>query len=296
MLAFAAKIFAIAAFAAVVAFLGFVLWSALFPAHHPIENAASRDEQYPQEQRSEERPPIIQAESATNKKIANYTFALAVFTALLVLVAIFQIAYLIQADKIAKQSADAAQRSASVAQNALIATNRPWIKVVDITADAGMYVTKGGAGLNLWFHLKNIGHSPAKNVRLHVDGRVQGGHGETILEYERRICREARLSKNEEATHILFPGDPLVLQRKPGGFNAAPGGGVSPEIVGCVTYEFDFSERIHMTAFAFTVMTGQDTLTSTSRGSVIAPTDDRSFTIAPADLKFDHPANSDFAD
>src|SRR5579872_1964061 len=131
MLNFSAKIFALAAFAAVVAFVGFVFWRTLFPPHHPVENAASSNEQYSDQQRAEKHAPVGNAiGDSANEKIANYTLALAVFTAMLVLVAAFQIAFLIRADETATRTAQAAANSAQAAlkQTELMETEkRPWV-------------------------------------------------------------------------------------------------------------------------------------------------------------------------
>ena len=132
MLKHSAQIGAIALFAIVVVFLGYVLWRALFPTYHPNDDDAATNEQYAQQLSAHENPDVGSQKSVADENIATYTLALAIFTALLVLISVFQIAFLIKADDIAtktaqaaKDSAAAAKQSAEVAKNILIATNRP---------------------------------------------------------------------------------------------------------------------------------------------------------------------------
>ncbi len=61
------------------------------------------------------------------------------------------------------RSITAAEKSAEVAERALIAAHRPWVKA-DIQVGGPIFYNVNGANFTLGFSLKNIGRSPALNV------------------------------------------------------------------------------------------------------------------------------------
>lgn len=135
MLTFSAKIFALVVFVATTAFVGIVLWNTLFPPHQ-ADGAALPDKQYAQNKTANQQSEMDGSKIATDEKIANYTLALAVFTAFLVLVSAFQIGFLISAQNTAEKAAGAAQKSADTAQQQFAAGFKPWL-LVDVS---GPYV------------------------------------------------------------------------------------------------------------------------------------------------------------
>jgi hypothetical protein len=171
MLSFSAKMFALAAFAAVAIFVGVVLWRALFPPH-PIKNATAADEQYSEQQSAEKEAPVSAAKIAADEKIATYTLALAIFTALLVLVSAFQIAFLIGADETARVAANAAQQSAEAAKQAIELSDKTAIRQLrayvyaTLTIVAYPFPPKEPDRYGIGFEIKNSGQTWARNVRM----------------------------------------------------------------------------------------------------------------------------------
>jgi hypothetical protein len=154
------------------------------PAGHPSESDAQRIER-----ESRERSANEYWLTAYTGQLAKYTLGLAVIA---VLQAFFFVWQLILMNRGVRDAKDAAQGAkdgaaatalvAAAAQSNLIASNRPWVKLVAIRADAGLFLSKRGAGLNLWFYIQNIGHSPAKNVKIHIDGHRQGSLGKNVFD------------------------------------------------------------------------------------------------------------------
>src|SRR5580704_8482322 len=120
MLRHSAQIGALAFFAVVaVVLLGYILWRSLFPAHKPNHNDGGTNEQYAQQQSATKNTQIGSQKSVTDENIAIYTMALAIFTGLLVLVSTFQIGFWISANDTATEAANAAKKSADVAERTL---------------------------------------------------------------------------------------------------------------------------------------------------------------------------------
>jgi hypothetical protein len=131
MLEILSKYSAVAIFVIVFLFLGFVLWTSLFPSEKIVPDSNNRQEQSAQQNSSNEISPVERAKIASDQKMVAYTAALAVFTSLLVLVAAFQIGFLISSDRIAAKNARAAQKSAEVAEQALRIAESPVIGIGD---------------------------------------------------------------------------------------------------------------------------------------------------------------------
>lgn len=95
-----------------------------------------------------------------DERIANYTWWLAVFTAVLGTVALVQIYFLIRADGTARISAEAANRSAK----AIVANERPHILVTDLRVLSFVPTIPNANGMvevHRKFELKNSGKTPA---------------------------------------------------------------------------------------------------------------------------------------
>jgi hypothetical protein len=73
--------------------------------------------------------------------------------------------------EVARKSSLAAQRSADLAEKALVAANRPWIKV-DVMVGGPIVYDVNGANFSIKFILKNIGRSPASNVWVTRSNRL----------------------------------------------------------------------------------------------------------------------------
>jgi hypothetical protein len=98
------------------------------------------------------------------------------FTGLLALVSATQIAFLIKADKTARTAAEAAKKSAGVAERALIAGQRPFVSVTAPIIDGGLTWEEKGARTTILFEIKNVAPRsifPSKRISLLWDVKSQ---------------------------------------------------------------------------------------------------------------------------
>jgi hypothetical protein len=268
MLTFSAKLFAIATFLAVVGFVGLVLWKTLFPSLHPEEHAASANKQYAQEESAKQDTEVGVSKTATDEKIATYTLALAVFTALLVLVSAFQIGFLIRADntasetaQAAKDSADAAYKAAVIAEKTLVAAQRAWIRLDEIgIGGGGLAFDQNGASVSISFKITNVGNSPAINITHHAWLIVLKNGGPYHWQEQQRLCGEIR-HHSFAAGFTLFPNETFPQNMGFGGWSigtnvsqdeikkalpaSASGKNVILYVYGCVDYTFPTDPTIH---------------------------------------------------
>ena len=155
---------------------------------------------------------------------------------------------------VAQTAATAAQKSATVAKKTLILTQRPWVAIIDVIPASPLRFGPAGAIISLTFQLKNVGPSPACNVRVRAE--IHGLRGSTV--HQNRVCQEAK--EIRLAGFTLFPGmaidhqDSLLIGRDEIEKETYPGDLGSrwfdPIVYGCVTYEFSsFEEGYHQTGF-----------------------------------------------
>jgi hypothetical protein len=182
MLKHSAQIGALALFAVVVVFLGYILWRSLFPTYRPNDDDSGQNKQYAQQQRSDENSEIRSQKSVADENIATYTLALAIFTALLVLISVFQIAFLIRSDDIATKTAQSAKDSAEASIRS--------ISIAKAVQRAQVFVEKidtvslfDGDTLKLFHFIansKNMGVTPAVNMSVAMQFSVVN-YGEDIV-------------------------------------------------------------------------------------------------------------------
>ena len=189
---------------------------------------------------------------ATDKAIAKYTKWLAVFTGFLVLANILLFVS-------GERSIEVARRS--VAKNALVASNRPWIRA-DVTVAGQIFYNVNGVNFTLRYALKNVGHSPATNIW--VDPRVFA----PAIGVDAVFNSRAELQKII-ATHksqidsplgfALFPDEiatqnvtvsigqdelKRITQKVPF---------IVPTIIGTIAYRMGFDTQVHQTGFVVRV-------------------------------------------
>lgn len=133
-------------------------------------------------------------------------FLLALFTLFLVMVGIGQGIFLYRTDQGTHKAADAAKKSADVAQNTLIATQRPWISV-KIELVSPLRFSEKDVKATFRFTLKNVGVSPANNV--YVDPLLVPTFGEPgeALQKLQADYRGRKLTDVQIGGLSLFPGD-----------------------------------------------------------------------------------------
>lgn len=158
-------------FAVVAAFLAFVLWGALF-GPKKISNAPNNaDATQTQNQgdnkklaRSGTLPSLSQR---TDEAIADYTKWLAVFTAFLVLATIALFVSGERNVEVSRQAADAANRSAQIAEDGLVKLQRAFVSLQQIR-----HISHEGPHHKVWWSIyvvwENFGTSRATNVKFFV--------------------------------------------------------------------------------------------------------------------------------
>jgi hypothetical protein len=177
------------------------------------------------------------------------------------------------ARSVAIKTARAAKQSAEVAENTLIATQRPWIQVKLIAAGPlvfGATPEDQEGRINLAFLARNVGNSPAVRISLHakltisntIDLRTeQRVYSDSIRESRERVASQPNAIQPEIT---LFPGDQFPLQvvaymnaeplakfREWAGTH--PGAIILPAIVGSVFYELTFAKGHHQTGIIYAI-------------------------------------------
>jgi hypothetical protein len=176
MLKSVAQALVLGAFAVVVGFLAMMLWRTLFHPPQPGNESDNSQAYQTDQERSDEqafgtRPVPTSAEEA----IADYTKWLAILTALLVLVAAFQIAFLVDANRVASESAGAAKRSAKAAFDAVEATRenmrldqRAWLGIAAIKPVPT--IPEVGKPIQAIVEIRNSGKTPARKISINMVG------------------------------------------------------------------------------------------------------------------------------
>jgi hypothetical protein len=161
---------------------------------------------------------------------------------------------------IARQSANAAKKSAELAKNTLIATQRAWIRIDQIALSGGLFFNEMGASAAVSFTITNIGNSPAIKISPHARLVVMKISGPFPPEEQRELCDAIR--QNESGSGFtLFPNE--SFPRNIGiaawslGINvsreeietarvaSADRKHISMHIVGCIDYTFPADENFH---------------------------------------------------
>jgi hypothetical protein len=170
-----------------------------------------------------------------------------------------------------RDAANAAKKASDVAEQTLIITERPWIKVEGVVATSPLiFLPNGRASINLSFHLRNIGHSIATGIYLRpqmmgntFDNRVFSDPFTKQAEWCENVKKE---TPNPRMLKTLFPDEDtwepmgLELTREEIESSSATypskeslGKFITPLVYGCLNYQFSFSKDIHQTRFIFSI-------------------------------------------
>jgi hypothetical protein len=141
---------------------------------------------------------------------------------------------------------------------------RPWISITTITFQPRVAAASGDLldpwptyeddkiGFRLRFFLRNVGHTPAYDVRVDALVYLETGHPDEWKEPQKKVCDRlrAKLVKGEPsarytilAEDVSFPYnvEPEKIQK--------PDHDYDPVIVGCVAYKTAFDDEPHQTPF-----------------------------------------------
>jgi hypothetical protein len=162
----------VAAFACIVLGFGFVEWQlSSEPAQAQDQNrAADSAGQKAAQDRNEK--TIWQP----NDPVSAYTFVLAIFTGLLVLVSGVQIRFLTRADKIARITADAVRDQAALTRETMIKTQRAFVlvKALEIEPLTVLHQSPTGplvdrvVGWRIGVKWENSGDTPTRDLFTHI--------------------------------------------------------------------------------------------------------------------------------
>lgn len=191
--------------------------------------------------------------------VAFFTFWLTLFTLVLAAVGVIQLKLLLRAETVAEKSARAAELSADIARNTLIATNRPWVSVNLAVLSDLWYNAEGEARIEIAFILKNTGNTPANNVTVDADIVPFMRDGGIAFDDMKAICERVRGAPEGRRImgHTIFPDDTFTYRIEMG-MPKAKFENVfadhkveffTPVIVGCVSYLFPFEAGRHLTEF-----------------------------------------------
>lgn len=158
-----------------------------------------------------------------------------------------------------RKAAIGALAAAEAAEATLVVSQRPWVRISRIHANAA---SLDGRGFNVdfSFRVENVGRSPATRVRIVTEAiylptdRLPPFE---IRDAQRELYESARADLFKSGL-VVFPRDPMVLT----GFGRIPrevidfdrkrfGSHRNPFIAVCVAYDFVFDNRTYVTSKVF---------------------------------------------
>lgn len=246
-----------------VAIIGLILIYSFQPSHHPSEQQNTAAKPSPNKETKE-------GESFWQRiirdPIAPFTLFLSIATLLLALAAFIQIGFLMRSENIAKNAADAAKKSAEIAEKTLIATQRPWVSV-HMAIASGLQFSANEARITIRFNVKNVGNSPAIAIGIHPLIYLQTLKRD-MMEEQKKVCGKLETTidiSKPFLRYMLFPNENFIqnfslsisradIDRSQAEFaetykDMPPSNFISPVLVGCVSYRFAFDGSIHKTGF-----------------------------------------------
>ena len=163
----------------------------------------------------------------------------------------------------AKESTDAAKRSADIAAKQLEMSERPWVDA-DITLNGPLYYNINGGNLQLKYTLRNTGHSPAFNAVIIPQVVFAYGGPDPVLK-RNELCNLAAHDYGSGIT--VFPNTTFVQAVNVGiakediakATKTTQGYVMAPTLVTCIAYRPTFDDKaIYKTAYIVDVLRHQD--------------------------------------
>jgi hypothetical protein len=111
---------------------------------------------------------VTNAPMSAEDRIAEYTLGLTIFTAVLAIVSCVQIWFLIRSDKTARVVAEAAKKSAEMAEASVVAGSRAVVSALDIVSFWERDTTNNHYNWRFCPQWVNSGKTPTKNMRLYT--------------------------------------------------------------------------------------------------------------------------------
>lgn len=165
---------------------------------------------------------------------------------------------------VGQQGAAAAEKSAKIAEDTLVATQRPWV-TVSIQVGGPLTYSVKGATIAVRFNLKNIGHSPAihvwNDVQIITPAFDKNDYWNPDPQAKlRQIFSNLKNQPPHPMGYVLFPGT-TVVQKVTVMINSEElkritehDDFIMPVVMGAVSYRFAFGNRdVHLTGFSVDV-------------------------------------------
>jgi hypothetical protein len=176
----------------------------------------------------------------------------------------------------AHRQAEAAEAQTMIANDALVASTRPWIEFDEAKA-VSLTVRRDSIFIWVDFKYRNVGHSPAESVLVHPSVVI----GDSFGNLARAVCEEIRSTPKGGIEGIVFPDKPgagrvgigimmrdiiadrqkrgrdynEMLKQVPPGWSPLdkPDSTVDLWISGCIGYKFHGFSDIHTTGFSLSI-------------------------------------------
>lgn len=154
-----------------------------------------------------------------------------------------------------RDAVDAAIEANGISRQNMMADQRPWLSIDNLTFQHGIVFTDGRAEIPYSVKITNVGKTPAQNISMRTQ-LVYGGRRfrdtedalQTLAQEER--CRDR---SNKAATITLLPGQSywesrypvIVVEECPSKSE------IAPVVIGCVNYQIAMDQDWHQTSFAY---------------------------------------------
>lgn len=255
-------------FAAIMGFAlgGSIAWGIMYtpPTYHSADNQQSDQSSESKSLQGHEAKSLWVPEDATG----FFTIWIAVFTGVLAISTIGLWIVTWQSSK--RQSKDMTE-SIDIAERALVAGERAWIKV-KIEVASNLSVGPSGIMLPLQFNVTNCGNSPATHVRVYHNLLLDHPGRMEIMEAYRRFSENVRIRAEKQPavdfmSYTLFPDETKHIHSRSyvqaksiddavGAWEKA----VEERLpyfdllmVGCIAYRIPFDDRQHQTGFSVSI-------------------------------------------
>ncbi len=199
----------------------------------------------------------------TDETLAYYTLWLMVFTGILAVATVglggATLGLYFASEKQIRHNLETAAAQSRDMERALIAANRPWIRV-EIQVAGPVVFNVNGANITLSYVMKNIGRSPATHVMANprliapILAGDRSRNFDPLAELRRQIADE----KNRPFMNLgnsIFPDEAITqeitvsmsqdeIREATQAINA-----IFPTVIGTVRYRIGFDEAVHQTGF-----------------------------------------------
>jgi hypothetical protein len=167
-----------------------------------------------------------------------------------------------KATQATQMSAKAASRSVDIASQALVASNRPWVKA-DVRMCGPINYNVNGANFHMEFSVENVGRSPATNVNIRL--KVVSSFSEDkpwnpTKEFENYIG-EIKQAPPMPFGFTVFPSEQRLQRVSTSMTNEQIAdatkriNAIYPKVIGAIAYKTGFDDDVHLTGFSFNVQT-----------------------------------------